>query len=56
MATREEIKATILEAAGNPESGAIAELADAMAKAIWEIDNRSNPSKEVRVVNSKETR
>lgn len=39
MATKSEIKAAILKVAGNPESGAIAELADSMADEIHAIDN-----------------
>jgi hypothetical protein len=37
MATFEEIKATILEVAGNPTSGVIADYADAWAAAIVSI-------------------
>ncbi len=55
-----QIKDAILKTAGYPESGSIAELADAMAKAIIEIDapeiKKFEPPKEVRVVESKETR
>lgn len=58
MATKEEIKQAILEAAGNPSAGAIAEIADELAKAVWQLDNKNsvNPAKEVRVVDTKETR
>jgi hypothetical protein len=58
MATKEEIKNAILEAAGNPSAGAIAEIADDLAKAVWQLDNKNsvNPAKEVRVVDTKETR
>lgn len=56
----DQIKDAILKTAGYPESGAIAELAGAMAKAIIEIDapeiKRFEPPKEVRVIESKETR
>ena len=38
MASFEQVKATILDVAGNPTSGVIAELADAWAAAIISID------------------
>ena len=58
MATKDEIKAALLKAAGNPTVGVFAELADDLAKAVWELDNKNsiNPAKEVRIVDSKETR
>ena len=58
MATKDEIKAAILKTAGNPSAGVIKDLADDFAKAIWELDNINsvNPAKEVRIVDSKETR
>jgi hypothetical protein len=58
MATKDEIKQAILKAAGNPSAGALAEIADELAKAVWELDNKNsvNPAKEVRVVDTKETR
>jgi hypothetical protein len=58
MATKDEIKVAILNAAGNPSAGAIAEIADELAKAVWELDNKNsnNPAKEARVVDAKETR
>jgi len=58
MATKDEIKAAILKTAGNPSSGAFADLAEQLAKAVWELDNKNsiNPAKEVRVIDSKETR
>jgi hypothetical protein len=58
MATKDQIKAAILEAAGNPSAGAIADIADDLAKAVWQLDNKNsvNPAKEVRVVDTKETR
>jgi hypothetical protein len=58
MATRDEIKAAILNAAGNPSAGAVAEIADELAKAVWELDNTNsnNPAKEARVIDAKETR
>jgi len=39
MATFDEIKATILDVAGNPTSGAIADLADSWAAAIVSLDS-----------------
>jgi hypothetical protein len=58
MATQDDIKKAILNAAGNPSVGVIADMADDLAKAIWELDNTNsyNPAKEARVVDSKETR
>ena len=58
MASKDEIKKAILRAAGNPSVGVIAEMADDLAKAVWELDNTNsyNPAKEARVVDSKETR
>lgn len=58
MASKEDIKRAILKAAGNPSVGVIAEIADDLAKAVWELDNTNsyNPAKEARVVESKETR
>jgi len=58
MATKDDIKKAILKVAGNPAVGVIAEMADDLAKAIWELDNTNsyNPAKEARVVDSKETR
>ena len=58
MASKDEIKKAILRAAGNPSVGIIAEMADDLAKAVWELDNTNsyNPAKEARVVDSKETR
>jgi hypothetical protein len=58
MATKDEIKAAILKSAGNPTLGVIAEMADDLAKAVWELDNKNseNPAKEARVIESKETR
>lgn len=38
MATREDIKKAILAVAGNPESGIVAQLADAMADAVVGLD------------------
>jgi hypothetical protein len=58
MPTKDEIKAAILKKAGNPTVGVIAEMADELAKAVWELENKNseNPAKEVRVIESKETR
>jgi hypothetical protein len=58
MASKDEIKKAILRAAGNPSVGVIADIADDLAKAVWELDNTNsyNPAKEARVVDSKETR
>jgi hypothetical protein len=58
MASKDEIKKAILKAAGNPSVGTIAEMADDLAQAVWELDNTNsyNPAKEARVVDSKETR
>lgn len=38
MATKQEIKDAILKVAGNPVSGVIAELADAIAQAVVDLD------------------
>jgi hypothetical protein len=58
MATQNDIKNAILKAAGNPSVGVIADMADDLAKAVWELDNTNsyNPAKEARVVDIKETR
>ena len=58
MATQDDIKRAILKAAGNPSVGVIADIADDLAKAVWELDNTNsyNPAKEARVVDIKETR
>jgi hypothetical protein len=58
MASKDDIKRAILKAAGNPSVGVIADMADDLAKAVWELDNTNsyNPAKEARVVDSKETR
>jgi hypothetical protein len=56
---REEIKQAILKVAGNPESGPIAELADAMADAICDTKpeiKKFDPIKETRIIVSNETR
>lgn len=54
MATHAEIKKAILKVAGNPESGAIKELADEMARAIVELD--AEPTVETRVIKPSEKR
>jgi len=54
MATQAEIKRAILKVAGNPESGPIKELADAMARAVVELD--AEPAKESRVIKVAEKR
>jgi hypothetical protein len=57
MATKEEIKAAILNAAGNPSVGVIAEMADQFAEAVLGLEEKSStPAKEVRVVEPKEIR
>lgn len=57
MSTKQEIKAAILRAAGNPESGIIADMADEFAEAVLALEEKSSaPAKEVRVVESKEIR
>jgi hypothetical protein len=39
MATKEQIKQTILSIAGDPSVGEIYSLADKWADAIWKLDN-----------------
>lgn len=61
MATKEQIKKAILEVAGNPVSGVVAELAEAFAEAVYALDNpvqlkAAVPSAEKRVVEPQETR
>jgi hypothetical protein len=58
MATKEQIKKAILEVAGNPISGAIADLADSMADAVVAIDTPAftGEAKEARVTKPTETR
>jgi hypothetical protein len=57
---KEQVKQTILKTAGYPESGAIKEIADALADAIMKIDEpeikKYEPVKETRVVESNEVR
>ncbi len=47
MATKEQIKQTILAIAGNPSVGEIYSLAEKWADAIWKIDNKDVAVKEV---------
>jgi len=54
MATRDDIKRVILEVAGNPESGVVAQYADRWADAIVKLDEPEEPKKAAREV--KETR
>ena len=58
MATKEQIKQAILEVAGNPISGAIADLADSFADAVIAIDAPAfiGEAKEARVTKPTETR
>ena len=60
MADREAIKKAILDAAGNPVSGVIAENADRFADAVVALDapktKREIDNRETRVVEGKETR
>ena len=56
-----QIKEAILKVAGNPESGAIADLADDMAEAVANIGKpvetkKFNPVVETRIQEVKETR
>jgi hypothetical protein len=55
-----KVKDAILKAAGYPESGVIAELAEAMAEAVINIDKpeikKFEPVKETRIQEVKETR
>lgn len=57
---KQQIKEAILKVAGNPESGIIAEMADAFAEAVANIDKpetkKFEPVKETRVQEVKETR
>ena len=60
MATHAQVKAAILKVAGNPESGAIRDLVDAMAKAVVDIDapevKEYKPVAETRVLKASEKR
>lgn len=55
MAGKKEIKEAILKVAGNPVSGPIASLADAMADAVVALDKKPEP-KTKRVLDVPETR
>jgi len=55
MATKEEIKKAILDAAGNPDVGVVRDNVDAWAEAVWLLNNAKS-DKEVRVIEAKETR
>ena len=57
MATKDQIKKTILDLAGNPSSGVIVDLADTWAEAIEKLDNSIRPvEKEIRVTKPTELR
>lgn len=57
MANKDQIKKTILDLAGNPSSGVIADLADTWAEAIEKLDNSIRPvEKEIRVTKPEELR
>ena len=58
---KQQIKDAILKAAGNPESGVIADFADAMAEAVANINKpietkKFNPIAETRITEISETR
>lgn len=58
---KSKIKDAILKTAGYPESGLIAEMADAFADAVMNIDKpietkKFEPVQETRIVEIKETR
>lgn len=54
MASYEDIKKTILDVAGNPDSGVVSELAPAFATAIVALDNQEVIER--RIISAKETR
>jgi hypothetical protein len=67
MATKKEIKDTILNTAGNPESGVVVQYADLWAEAIVKLisgeaqssadnNSQSGETKETRVVGAAERR
>ena len=60
MMNKDQVKDVILRTAGYPESGAIKDIADALADAIIKIDEpeikKYEPVKETRVVGSNEVR
>lgn len=55
MATVQDVKKAILKVAGNPDSGPIAQLAQAMAEAVVALDEE-RPTREKRVVSATEKR
>jgi hypothetical protein len=55
VASQEQIKQAILTAANNPIIGAIVENVDALAEAVFLLDNPA-PTVETRVVMPEETR
>lgn len=44
MPNKDEIKKALLDAAGNPESGVVAEIADDLANAVVKLLNPSAPA------------
>lgn len=60
MATKEQIKAAMLQVVGNPTTGIFVDFADDIAEAIHTLDNPSPkagvPSAEKRIVEPQETR
>lgn len=55
MATIAQVKKAILDAAGNPDSGPIAQLAQAMAEAVVALDEEKL-TREKRVISPAEKR
>ena len=53
MTTHAEIKKAILKAAGNPVSGAIAEMADEFARVVLELVKPATPQTRVQEPNEK---
>lgn len=56
MATRQQIKDTIMKVAGDPESGVVKQYADAWADAIVALDEPVKPKEEKAEQEIKETR
>ena len=58
MASIDQIKQAIMDAAGTPDSGIIKELSQTFAEAVYALDNEvpTKADKEVRIVQPKETR
>lgn len=60
MASKEDIKKTILRITGNPSAGAMAAIVDDLAEAIAELDSPTargkKPEVETRVIDPSETR